>query len=228
MLVPFSSSSPVQAPLRGPVRPAIYLMAYTFLVFPSKPFSMQQPECSFKNILVTSPLKLLPIVLRWHSKCSYDLQGLPVRPLHGPSLMPSLSPPPCPDSPEDWPSLSQHHVLRRLVLPAPSLTPSLLSLSSMSSLQPPNLNLPHSPHIFTALCTFSFQVPEMIVCVGMRGVCVCACRDPSVRTLLWAPCCTSPITLAKWIYSTCPSGLTWLTSIVTLTEWELTKSCDFS
>lgn len=140
--ISFSSSSPAQAPLRGPVRPAIYLMAYASLVFPSKPFSMPQPECSFKIthlFLSLLHLNCFPLyfddVQNAHMTCRAFLSG----PCMAQGSCHPSPHPPCPDSPArlaffvSAPRGFPLHLERWFSLSYSSPT-SLLSLSSISSL----------------------------------------------------------------------------------------------
>lgn len=191
MLVLFSSSSPVQAPLRGPVRPAIYLMAYAFLVFPSKPFSMQQPECSFKNThLFLSLLRLncFPLyfddVQNAHMTCRAFLSD---------PCMAQASGHPSPHRLVlilllDWSSLSQHHVGSLSTWKAGSPCPIPHSQASSASVPchpfDPQIwicpTLHTKPHFH---CTLYFLLSSS------WDDCLCGNWGVFVGTHLWGPCC---------------------------------------
>lgn len=238
--VPPSSSSPVQASLRGHIQARSRLKGLCLPCFPtSKPFSIWQLEWFFKNTCMSLSLLHLtcfPLCLDPH----HDLQGLtcqaPVllRRHHFLSLHPSswlfcqtglfclLMPLEFPPHLEGWFSLSS----------APHPLASSAS-GSMSSPWSPNLNLLHSTPspIFNVLCSFSLSSPwhnctEMIVCIGVWEWPSPSSLDArTVRTLSWGPHSASLVIMTKWMYihPPVPSGFIWLTSIVSQTEWELAQ-----
>lgn len=166
---------------------------------------MPQPECSFKIthlFLSLLHLNCFPLyfddVQNAHMTCRAFLSG----PCMAQGSCHPSPHPPCPDSPArlaffvSAPRGFPLHLERWFSLSYSSPT-SLLSLSSISSLWPPNLNLPHSPHSFSVHSVLSpFRLQKwLFVWEWSRR------REGSLWTHLWGPC-SEPLAvppLSPWL-----------------------------